>query len=57
MIFFAAVAWLERDGIMALISLFWGVVTLVYFAAAGWLLYFFGAQIWQAIRQFLWPTS
>jgi hypothetical protein len=57
MIFFAAVAWLERDGVMALISLFWGVVTLVYFAVAGWLLYFFGAQIWQAIRQFLWPTS
>jgi hypothetical protein len=52
MIFFAALAWLERDGLMAVISLCWGVVTLLYFAVAGWLLFFFGAQIWQAIRGF-----
>lgn len=52
MIFFAALAWLERDGLMMLISLFWGVVTLVYFAVAGWLMFYFGAQIWQAARSF-----
>jgi len=47
MIFFAALAWLERDGFMLLISLFWGVVTLLYFALAGWILFKFGTEFWQ----------
>lgn len=43
MIFFAALAWLERDGLATCVSLFWGAVTLLYFAAAGWLLWKFGS--------------
>lgn len=46
MIFFAAVAWLERDGLMAAISLFWGAVTVLYFIVMGWLFYFFGQALW-----------
>lgn len=51
MIFFAAVAWLERDGFMMLISLFWGVVTLIYFAVAGWILFYFGANLWDWLQR------
>lgn len=50
MIFFAAVAWLERDGLMVVISLFWGFVTLLYFAVAGWILLQFGTGIWQWVE-------
>lgn len=41
MVLFAAIAWLERDGAMLVVSLFWCAVTLVYFAVVGataWLL-------------------
>jgi hypothetical protein len=53
MIFFAAVAWLERDGLMVLVSLFWGVGTLLYFAVAGWILYTFGTNLWAWLRGLL----
>lgn len=45
MIIFACLGWLERDGLMIIISLFWGVVTLLYFAAVTIALLFFGNQI------------
>jgi hypothetical protein len=50
MIFFAAVAWLERDGLMVLVSLFWGFVTLLYFAVAGWILFKFGTGLLQWVQ-------
>jgi len=50
MIFFAGLAWLEKDGLMAVISLFWGLITLLYFAVAGWLLYYFGATAWDWVK-------
>ena len=46
MIFFAAAAWLERDGLLAVISLFWCGVTLLYFLLAGWALYALGSSLW-----------
>lgn len=51
MIFFAAVAWLERDGLMVLISLFWGVMTIVYFALTA------SAVIWIATKAWAWLTN
>lgn len=53
MIFFAAVAWLERDGVMLLVSLVWGIVTLLYFAVAGWILFKFGTNLWQWIESLM----
>ncbi len=47
MIVFACVGWLERDGLMAIISLAWGVATLLYFAAVAVALIFFGSQVWE----------
>lgn len=44
MIFFAALAWIERDGLMVILSLAWGGLTIVYFAAVGAALWFFGAK-------------
>lgn len=46
MILFACIAWLERDGLMIFVSFFWGVVTLLYFAVIGVLLWLFGSQVW-----------
>ena len=45
MIIFACLGWLERDGLMIVISVFWGAVTLLYFAAITVALLFFGNQI------------
>ncbi|NBR47342.1 exopolysaccharide biosynthesis protein [bacterium] len=45
MIIFACIGWLERDGLMIIISLFWGAVTLLYFAAVTIALVFFGNQL------------
>jgi hypothetical protein len=45
MIIFACIGWLERDGIMIILSLFLGIVTLLYFAAVAIALVFFGNQI------------
>jgi len=49
MILFACIGWLERDGLMVVISIAWGVVTLLYFTMVGLALYFFGNQIWKWI--------
>jgi hypothetical protein len=46
MVVFACVGWLERDGLMAIVSLAWGAVTLLYFAAVCVALVFFGTQVW-----------
>lgn len=46
MVFFAALAWLERDGLMAILSIVWGFLTLVYFAAAFTLLFWAGSSAW-----------
>jgi len=47
MIFFAALAWLERDGLMAIISILWGGLTLVYFAATASLIFWIATHVWQ----------
>jgi hypothetical protein len=44
MIFFAALAWIERDGLLVILSLAWGGVTILYFAAVAAALWFLGAQ-------------
>jgi hypothetical protein len=44
MIFFAALAWIERDGLMVILSLAWGGLTVLYFAAVGAALWFFGTK-------------
>ena len=44
MIFFAALAWIERDGLMVILSLAWGALTVLYFAAVGAALWFFGTK-------------
>lgn len=44
MIFSAALAWLERDGLMVIISVVWGGLTILYFAAVGAVLWFFGSK-------------
>jgi len=54
MIVFACVGWLERDGLMAVLSLAWGVATLLYFAAVAVALIFFGSRIWDWIDR-AWP--
>lgn len=45
MIIFACLGWLERDGLMILVSLAWGVVTIAYFIFVGLAFFFFGKQI------------
>jgi hypothetical protein len=45
MIIFACLGWLERDGLMILVSLAWGVVTIIYFALVTLALIFFGKQV------------
>ena len=52
MVIFACVGWLERDGLMVVVSLAWGVATLLYFAAVIVALLFFGTQVWAWIGQF-----
>lgn len=44
MIFFAALAWIERDGLLVIISLAWGGMTILYFAAVGVALWFLGSK-------------
>lgn len=41
---FAAIALLERDGLMVLVSIFWLIATVVYFAAFFYALMFLGAE-------------
>ncbi|MCX6970432.1 MAG: exopolysaccharide biosynthesis protein [Verrucomicrobia bacterium] len=52
MVIFACVGWLERDGLMVMVSLAWGVATLLYFAAVIVALLFFGTQVWAWIGHF-----
>lgn len=40
----AAIALLERDGVMVLVSVFWIIATIVYFAAFFYALFFLGAE-------------
>jgi hypothetical protein len=47
MIIFACLGWLERDGLMILVSLAWGVVTIIYFALVTLALIFFGRQVFE----------
>jgi hypothetical protein len=47
MIIFACLGWLERDGLMILVSLAWGVVTIIYFALVTLALIFFGKQVFE----------
>jgi len=47
MIFFAALSWLERDGLMAVVSIVWGCLTLVYFAMAFFLIFWAGSSAWE----------
>lgn len=52
MVIFACVGWLERDGLMVIVSLAWGAATLLYFAAVIVALLFFGTQVWAWIGHF-----
>ncbi|MEI6033007.1 MAG: exopolysaccharide biosynthesis protein [Verrucomicrobiae bacterium] len=45
MIVFACIGWLERDGLMAVVSIAWGATTVLYFIAVAVALVFFGSQI------------
>jgi hypothetical protein len=53
MIIFAAIAWLERDGAMVIVSLACGVLSVAYFATVGILVWIFGAQIFSWIKPLL----
>ena len=46
MVVFACIGWLERDGLMVIVSLAWGVATVLYFTALIVALLFFGSQVW-----------
>jgi len=46
MVVFACIGWLERDGLMILVSLAWGAATALYFLGVAAALYFFGSQVW-----------
>ncbi|MCX7712132.1 MAG: exopolysaccharide biosynthesis protein [Chthoniobacterales bacterium] len=50
MVFFAAIAWIERDGLAILISLLWGFLTILYFFLAGFLFYKFGTWVWSLFQ-------
>ncbi|MGF1657529.1 MAG: exopolysaccharide biosynthesis protein [Verrucomicrobiales bacterium] len=54
MIVFACIGWLERDGLMVIVSLGWGIATLLYFAVVAVVFILFGSQIFTWITQ-LWP--
>jgi len=50
---FACVALLEQDGLMLLLSVFWLIVSIVYFAVIGYILYYFGTQAFDWVRDYL----
>lgn len=54
MIVFAALAWLERDGLMVVLALIGGALSVAYFAALGILLWFFGEHVAAWLRA-IWP--
>jgi hypothetical protein len=53
MIVFACIGWLERDGLMVVVSIAWGILTLLYFAAIGLALIFFGSQVFTWLKGIL----
>lgn len=53
MIIFATIAWLEKDGLMIFISLFWGTLTLIYFAVVLTAILFFGEKFFAWLKS-LW---
>ena len=46
MVVFACIGWLERDGLMVIVSLAWGAITVLYFTTLIVALLFFGSQVW-----------
>jgi hypothetical protein len=52
MIIFACLGWLERDGLMILVSIAWGVVTIIYFALVTLALVIFGKQVLEWLNFF-----
>jgi hypothetical protein len=46
MIFFAVLALLEKDGFMVILSLVWGIISLLYFTLISVLLWIFGSRLW-----------
>ncbi len=52
MVVFACIGWLEKDGLMVIVSIAWGILTLLYFTALIVALYFFGSQVWGWIGHF-----
>lgn len=54
MILFACIGWLERDGLMVIVSLFWGIATMLYFAFVAMAFVFFGTRIFAWISGW-WP--
>jgi hypothetical protein len=50
---FACVALLERDGLMLLMSLFWLIVSIAYFAVIGYILYYFGTAAFDWVKDYL----
>lgn len=54
MIVFACVGWLERDGLMVIISLGWGIATVLYFIAVALAFLFLGSKVFSLIAG-LWP--
>jgi hypothetical protein len=51
MVVFACIGWLEKDGLMVVVSLFWGAATVLYFLAIGIALLFFGSTVWAWIAK------
>jgi hypothetical protein len=54
MVFCAALAWLQKDSFLLLASIFWGLVTVIYFVATGWLVWKSAVWLWTTILS--WPV-
>ncbi len=53
MVLCATIAWLEMDGLFALLSMVWGLVALAFFAVVGWLVWTSGGWLVEHIQQWL----
>ncbi len=53
MIICASLAWLERDGVLIVVSLIFGVLSVAYFVVIGLVLWYFGTEIFVWIKSFL----
>ena len=51
MVVFACIGWLEKDGLMVVVSILWGIATVLYFLAIGIALIFFGSTVWTWIAK------